>query len=269
VSIENPAVAGRINYADLGSLRIDISATSDLDLNITANGEIKTADNFLSFNGNFEVDIESYDIFDRSAPLLFDINFSGSLKIDNYFLISGDLSFSRQQGALTFSDGRVVDEAVYSLISGSNIDIFAGYLDPLSNVFSSVTNPIVANGNSQGIRIENIAFSLLTFSDTAVTGLTGGDLSGGIGNSPSGAIFRALKSTGGSAELVGFENVLEVALKNFSLAVNTSTAADPSLVLDFSAEGSQSGETLSVVLGDDPLAETIDLDFEGDQGQLF
>jgi len=246
LTIENPAVARRINYTGFDTLRIDISATADLDLSVEASGTIETADAFLNFNGTFGVNIDSYDVFDRSAPLLFDISFSGSLKIDNYFLISGDLTFSRQQGALTFSDGRIVDDAIYSLISGNNIDIFAGYLDPGAG----------GDGDdSQGISIEDVAFSLLTYDDA-------------VGVDASNGIFRALKTTGGSAELVGFEGV-EVALRDFSLEVNTSTADDPSLVLDFSTEGSQNGETLSVVLGDEPQAETIDLDFEGDQGQLF
>lgn len=193
LALENPAEPRPINYADLDSLRIEFSAVSDLDLDLDATGSISTSDNFLIFDGAFGVNIDSYDIFDRSAPLLFDITFSGSLTVDNYFLISGELSFSRQQGPLTFSDGRVVDDAVYSLISGNNIDVFAGYLDPDADVFADKTGTR-DDGDSQGIRIEDIGFTLLTYDDA-------------VGVDASGEIFRALKSTGGSAELVGVEEL--------------------------------------------------------------
>ncbi|MFS6827009.1 DUF4347 domain-containing protein [Cyanobium sp. ATX-6F1] len=247
LTLDNTAVPRRINYADLGALRIDVAAESDLDLAITGTGSISTSDNFLNFSGSFDVAASNIDIFNLSAPLLYAISFEGVLTMDNYFRISGELNFAQQQGPLTFSDGRVVDDAIYSVLSGNNIDVFAGYLDPTADG---------NDGDSQGIRIEDIAFTLVTYKD-------------GIGADATNADFRALKSTGGSAELVGVEGV-QVALTDFSLEVNTSTAAG-SLVLDFNPGGSQSGsEVFSLVDDATPSStETISIDFDGDQGKLF
>jgi hypothetical protein len=231
---------GKLTLAEIQTISSENSITdlfdfevgSSVDITLPIAGQI--SNDLLDFDGVFTVTVPEYDIF-SGDELQLDLTFEGTLTIDDFFHLDGEFAFSKTQGDLVLSNGTEITDASYRVISGANINVFAG----------NAPNADPTAEGAVGLSLEDINFSLLLFTD-----------------STTGFNYTALNSSGGSASFIGIPG-LDLAFNDFSLQLNqTSNTSNPNLVLDFNTEGSQRGIPITPITGPE-------IDLDGDRGSLL
>ena len=152
------------------------------------------------------------------------------LQLFDFFYVSGDFDFTTVNGNLVRNDGHAYDDVDYRVLSGEGVNAFIGNGPP--------TDPTAV-----GLSVTALNFTFVQFVDQ----------SNGVG-------YTALKTSGGTATLVGLEDVLE--FHAWDIGVRLNQASNGSAVLDFNGGGSNVGIPVTPSVG--PV-----IDFEGDDGSLL
>ncbi|HKS63240.1 MAG TPA: LEPR-XLL domain-containing protein, partial [Xanthobacteraceae bacterium] len=150
------------------------------------------------------------------------------LQLFDFFYVSGDFDFTTATGDLVLNDGHIYNDVDYLVLSGAGVDAFVGNGPP-------------ADPTAVGLSLTALDFTFVQFVDE------------------SNVTYTALKSSGGTASLVGLKDVV---LDAWDIGVQLNQASAGSAVLDFNAGGSNSGIAVTPSVG--PA-----IDFEGEDGSLL
>ncbi|MEJ2310307.1 MAG: hypothetical protein P8Z78_13455 [Gammaproteobacteria bacterium] len=177
-------------------------------------------------------------VFDDLAGITGDINDgTGDLELQlfDYFFLTGDFDFVSVKSAdLILNDGTDFTNIDYKLLSGVGVDAFVG-------------NGPATEPGATGLSLTDIDFSLLLFTDEATS-----------------TSYTALKTSGGSASLVGFPD-LTLGAWSVNVEINqTSDSLNPDKVLDFNDGSADSIAGIPVTPATGPV-----IDFEGENGSLL
>lgn len=239
VSASVNAQAGEIDFKHLGSIGSLISflPVGNLTLNIPITGNL-TGSGF-SLGGTFTVTVPSYNFFTGTTPA-FNLTLIGNISVANYFSASGDFALSYTSGNLVRNDGQQYTNVNYLVISGANINIFAGNLSVGTSIVtgSPSYNGTTGSYNLTGLTPGNYYYWTQGANDTSLV-ITGSSstttlTASGLFQAPASGTVT-LNGTAGQAVTAAVGSArgttgLFLSNLGFSLLRFTDTAATPTAV---------------------------------------